>query len=120
MSSASGNFMGYSVEARSTYYKPEKIGELLLDKRWRQIHWSDDRGGMPEGPSYQQPWLRSHGLFSYQAAQALRWWFLAEVEANGRHFCIETRLVEHKVTYSTKAEEGRALDKIGKDGREDK
>lgn len=60
------------------------------------------------GDSY----LLQFGLMNYQAAQALRWWFLANLEATQKYsgFGVETRLVKHRVTYSAQAARVGELD----------
>jgi len=37
--SGSGTIIGYSVEARHNYHTPTKIGDVLLDTRWRKLHF---------------------------------------------------------------------------------
>ena len=115
--SASGTETAYTVEARHAYYQPEVIAGHLLDLRWSRIECAPAHGGVPikEGLF---PFHSTLGLLSYQAAQALRWWFIAAAAKDYKHLCIETRLVEHKITYSYSEVAERACAGVGtKDDR---
>jgi hypothetical protein len=98
MSSGSGKLKAYSVEARSVYTEPQFFDGKIFDERWREIHFAQSiTCGVPRGPAWSILWLQACGLYSYAAAQALRWWF----HANSEHLlCLETRIVEHDITYS--------------------
>ena len=98
MSSGNGTMEGYSVEARSVYTSPQNINGQLFDERWATVKFNNNSLiGVPEGPSWSIHWLRLCGLYSYPAAQALRWWF----HANSEHqLCLETRIIKHKINYS--------------------
>jgi len=111
--SGSGSTVGYSVEARYAYYKPLPITEdFTLDLRWRRIP-INTRGpiGVPDRNAWHGDAIR-YGLHSWEAAQALRWWFLADLETqrNLSTMCVETRIVEHKITYSFSVEATGATD----------
>lgn len=99
-SSGNGTDHAYTVEARLAYPEPRSVVGQILDTRWRQVAFVESTVGVPARPRY-APW----GAFlsdklSYQAAQALRWWFLANAEQEFSCLCIETRLVEHEIKYS--------------------
>jgi hypothetical protein len=98
-SSASGTDFAYTVEARYAYPEPKVIAGMMLDANWRRVQFSPSPIGVPAQARY-CPWggALSH-LMSYQAAQALRWWFLANASHSFDHWCVETRLVKHEVTY---------------------
>jgi hypothetical protein len=115
----SGTDSGWSVEARYAYYEPKVINGMMLDDRWRTVHFNDTSPiGVPRGPRYHSPWLAHCGLYSYQSAQALRWWFIAQAEAELLgSLCLETRLVKHKITYSYHHTAETAHEVIGGDDR---
>ena len=107
MSSGSGTMRGYSVEARSMYTRPERINGQLFDERWEEIAAvSRSDTGVPRDPIY-EPWLSLLNLHSFEAAQALRWWFHA---ASPRAYFLETRIVEHEVRYEYGSERKREFD----------
>jgi hypothetical protein len=101
MTSASGTIRGWSVEARCTLDRPKEFDGLLLDKEWCSVPFKESIVGVPRGSRHDLPILIMTDLFSHEAAQALRWWFVA---AAGRKFFgslgIETRLVAYTITYS--------------------
>lgn len=102
-SSGSGTVFGYMVECRHSYRDPIIIAGKVYDKDWREITFTEGGAGVP---SRQYSHAREHGLIDYTQAQALRWWFLADCEANavlGR-LCLETRIVEYRITYTNKVE----------------
>lgn len=111
-SSGSGTDTAYSVQARMAYITPKVVAGQLLDLRWTKIHFDPARNGVPvrEGLF---PQFRTLGLLSYQAAQAMRWWFIAAAAKDHDHLCLETRLVEHEVKYSYSAVAARACEVIG-------
>lgn len=96
----SGTDSAFSVQARMAYWEPKEICGHLLDTRWRTIHFQQSPIGVPTQARY-CPWGASlQGLMTYQAAEALRWWFMAQAAHSFDHLCLETRIVKHKVTYS--------------------
>lgn len=105
--SGNGTIYGYVVQARYNFHYPEKFGDIILGKRWRTLAFLEVRPdiGVPIGDSWEAPIFKQVGCYSYEAAQALRWWFLAQ--ANAHHptgsLCLETRLVQMKVEYSHKS-----------------
>lgn len=98
--SQSGSSWGYSVEARQNSSRPVVIGEQIFDNRWKRVHFQNGSMGVPTAKSYEWAVVQA-GLFSYQAAQALRWWFHAEAENTaGGGICTESRIVKHEIKYS--------------------
>lgn len=111
MSSMSGTETAWSVEARSSGGRPVDCGNgFILDAEWRPVPLVECHGGVP-GDTLMGTG-RLLGLLSYQAAQALRWWFLANMNKINR-FSAETRLVCHKVTYELKSEVVGSEEAIG-------
>ena len=101
--SASGSRQAYRVEARYSYFEPMTFGDRVFDKEWREITFPESAmGGVPPGARWDLPELMSFRCYSYQAAQALRWWFHAELEAHkfGGGLCMETRIVKYEITYT--------------------
>jgi hypothetical protein len=111
--SGSGGLIAYSVEARYAFPSPKVIAGMTLDARWQKVQFTEAAMGVPIGRSYNDPWLRNTGLLGYQAAQALRWWFLAHAEAELSCLCVETRLIEHKIEYSYSETAQKAAAHIG-------
>lgn len=98
-SSASGTEFAYTVEARYAYPEPKVICGMMLDLRWRSVQFDPSPIGVPTQHRY-CPWGGGFPhLMTYPAAQALRWWFLAQAKSVFDHLCVETRLVKHEVTY---------------------
>ena len=100
--SGSGVDTVYGVEARYAYPEPRIICGQVFDNRWRQVYFKEAAGGVPINNSQQCPRAALDGLYNYEAAQALRWWFHAQAAADtfGSSICLETRLVEHKIKYT--------------------
>lgn len=118
-SSGSGGVTGYSVEARLNYHEPRTISGQIFDNRWSTVHFQQTVPpfGVPSGRRYNSCWYDQTGLFSYQAAQALRWWFLANAEVEFSCLCLETRLIEHEIKYSYSSTGVKAGAVIGGDDR---
>lgn len=87
---------------------------ILTDTAWETLYFPKSPIGVP--PSRFNEEYARHGYYSYQAAQALRWWFLAE-----QAFVVgaETRLVQYTFKYSYSAEPVRAICLIDPEQRED-
>lgn len=112
--SGNGGMKAYSVEARLAYPTPRQVAGMLLDTRWQKVHFHNSTPfGVPIGRSYNDPWLKATGLMGYQAAQSLRWWFLAVAEAELSCGCVETRLIEHKIEYSYSETSLKAVASVG-------
>ena len=90
---------GYTVEARLDLLSPVNIGRQTFDKKWRQVEFDQSAIRVPMSHVHHRE-LLEHGLFSYAAAQALRWWFhaQAEIECFGASHGLQTRLVLHQLT----------------------
>ena len=111
----SGTTIGYSVEARSLS-KPTFVLGNMIGEKWTRISFSRGEKGVPVPGCWDgSGQLEKLGLFSYESAQALRWWFLAAAENDfvnaaatpyapirlpiPRPWDLETRLVRHEVKY---------------------
>lgn len=108
---------GFSVEARAAFPKlgPVNVSGQNFDGEWRAVRFEiDPQGrGVPGGLTVEFP-LTMLGLYPYETAQALRWWFLAEARKDFKG--METRLLEHGVEYSIKSEIKEPLDQYPMDG----
>lgn len=95
--SGSGSIDVYTVEARYAYHDPKVLCGQLFDNRWREVQFQQSPIGVPS-----KTWpLDYPGYYSFDAAQALRWWFIAQAGASGEgNWCLETRLVRHRAKYS--------------------
>jgi len=99
---ASGRF--FAVQARvAPNAEPRMVGDLMLTHQWKRVEFERGAVGVPHG----RPWqwgAEELRLLSWPAAQALRWWWLAQYDAAtfGAHE-IETRLVEHAVNWSVQS-----------------
>lgn len=103
MNTQNGLQFGYTVEARLVQkLTPQIVCGNALDGEWRTLHFQRGGGGVPARHELDHGLGMFH-LYTYEAAQALRWWFLANADSLGR--LIETRLVRHKVEYSAKCTE---------------
>ena len=99
--SGSGEETAYCVEARFQFPEPQLICGQLFDNRWRRVSFQKDAAGVPSNDSYFAPRAALAGLYSYQTAQTLRWWFHAQAAVESfSAFCLESRLVEHKIKYT--------------------
>lgn len=111
----SGTTVGYSVEARSTSTPTLVLGNMIGEK-WTRISFARGEKGVPIPGCWDgSGQLERLGLFSYESAQAMRWWFLAAAENDfvyaedtpyapirlprPRPWNLETRLVRHEVKY---------------------
>ena len=108
-SSRTGKSTGYTIEARHNTREVLKYGRQLFDNRWREIDIFEvpPSAGIPS-PRHREE-LKIAGLYSYEQAQALRWQFIAAVDAleGISGWCLETRLVAHdlSLTYEAKTVE---------------
>ena len=101
--SANGTQRAFSVEARFSAKGYQKFGDQIFTNEWKKVSFVECPFGVPTSHRYEfaAPYF---GLFSYQSAQALRWWFHAALEAEHHDSCMETRLIEHVVKYSLEEE----------------
>jgi hypothetical protein len=102
-SSGTGTDTMYSVEARFMHYTPKAFGEQLFDQRWQTVQFDKGYPGVPLSYTFDANATRS-GLMTYACAEAMRWWFIAALEAHAvcGSLCWETRIVTHEVSYSHK------------------
>ncbi len=105
VSSLNGTDSGYKVQVRYAVGYPVSIGDMVLDEHWRELRIARSAVGVPthRESDYHLP---ATGCMTLTAAQALRWWFLADIEARhpGKIFGVETRIVRCKIEYSWKGE----------------
>jgi hypothetical protein len=115
--SCSGTDYGWSVEARYVYPGVLTAGQQVIDNRWQRINFPETPPGLPGVPTGGVMHRQSAvaGYLSYQAAQALRWWFIADVKKDMGAGCLETRLVKHEVAYTVKIKAVSAHDNLGGD-----
>jgi hypothetical protein len=102
ISSESGKEVAYTVEARYATSRPVQIANQIFDNRWRTVQYVDSPIGVPTAHPIRRQ-TQQHGMYGYSAAQALRWWLHAEADASMNGICLETRLIKHEITYSSKA-----------------
>jgi hypothetical protein len=111
--SGSGTNVGYTVEARLAYMVPQTVVGMVLDTRWQRINFPQGVPGVREktGSPYD---VATYWLHTWAAAQALRWWFHSEADLHGPgSYCLETRIVEHRVNYTYSVEAVGAHAQIG-------
>lgn len=109
--SGSGTTVGYSVEVRSRS-QPTFIDGNMIGEKWTRLEFPRGEKGVPVPGCYDSSGqMAKLGLFSYQSAQAIRWWFQAAAENDfiddatpiripmPRPWAIETRLVRHEIKY---------------------
>lgn len=102
--SQTGTAYGYRVEAMYDYIAPVAIGDAIYDKEWRTVHFREGHPGVPLGHRYERAWFDSANCMSYESAEALRWWFMAECKAGPQMiFCMRTRLVKVEIKYHFEA-----------------
>lgn len=110
-----GTETAYTVEARSMFNEPQVFGGQIFDQRWKRIQFAKSPAfGVPVGNAMMADKL---GLYSYEAAQALRWWFHADARQNFTGICLESRIVAHKVAYSYSVEAVSAHVVVGGEDR---
>lgn len=102
--STSGTTECFIVEARMNYFEPKEYRGVILDGRWRRIHFPSAPIGIPNELTVFQPQAAQQGYLSYDAALALAHWFMVP-EALMGGICVETRLVRLLFTFQYSAEE---------------
>jgi hypothetical protein len=114
MSNGTMTAKGYRPEVRTSYHKPSMISGQIVDAEWRPMQTTSrpDSLGVPTG--YFDRKLVEHGLLSLPQAEALRWWFIcnAEAERPTGALCLETRLQEYMLTISHKVEAGQTVNAL--------
>lgn len=99
--SGSGSEMVYLVEARSTFTEPQEANGMTLDNRWRVVTFAPSPVGVKN--SVWSAEARAWGKYlTYEAALTLAHLFLTNAD---RGYCLETRLVKIKLSYSHSTEE---------------
>lgn len=103
--SASGTMHGYQVQARYMYHEPKEFGGMILDQRWKTLSFDRSPVGVPTTRGLHDWYLPASNCMTLAAAQALRWWFLANCESStwGGALCVETRIVSFEIKYSVEA-----------------
>ena len=110
-STQNGTNIGYRVEARAKD-RPVIFQGVVFDKEWRSVAFKSAPPGFGvparDGLDHANAMF---GLYSYEAAQALRWWALAnDIFAR---YQVETRLMRYRAEYKAECfQEGPA----GEDG----
>lgn len=114
VSNGSVSMTGYKVEIRTSYPDPQRIGELIVDGKWRTIPFKvlDDASSIPTG--YFDELLAKNNLLGYVQAQAFRWRVMADAEANEMmgSLCLETRLKKYHLLIRTEITEKEALEPL--------
>ena len=103
VSSQGGTSVGYKVQARFMSHQPEQFGDIILDQRWKELHFPSAPIGVPACRPFEHHLMATQCL-NYEAAQALRWWFLANCTMGrlGGRLCVETRIVRCRIEYNWK------------------
>lgn len=114
--SGSGTETAYTVEARYNYPDPSMIGVQIFDNKWRTVNFDKSQIGIPQCSDYAK-YTKEHGMYGYQAAQALRWWFVAAASMIHKDICLETRIVKHVIEHSYSITAVSAHDLIGNEDR---
>ena len=89
MSNGTTKSIVYHVEVRTSFDQPQEIAGMLLGQNWAPLSISQYPSGLGV-PNVTIDSAGKHGYFTYEAAQALRWWFHAEARYS---FCLQSRLV---------------------------
>lgn len=118
-SNGSISMTGYKVEIRTSYPDPQRVGELIVDGKWRTVPFkmsNEPTGGIPTG--YFDELLAKNNLLGYVQAQAFRWRVMADAEANEMmgSLCLETRLKKYHLLIRTEITEKEALEPLDSRG----
>lgn len=102
--SGNGTDKAYTVQARMSNDEVRTIGGNTVTGKWRDVHFQKGTPGVPSPRRLNCSPLITDYL-SYEAAQALRWWFISEAELSGPFgmlgsLCLETRIMQHSIRYS--------------------
>ena len=91
-----GSVTGYKVEARrGDGLGPRIVNGQIFDAEWREVVFAETPiGGIPPRNPHDYE-LAAFGLMRFEAAQAMRWWWLST-----QLFGIETRLRKYEVEYN--------------------
>lgn len=101
----------YSIEARCGTAKlgPITVNNQVFDGEWRTVNIARAPIGVPAAPPFMAS-AQQHGLYGYAAAQALRWWLLAEADMTFR--ALDTRLIEHRLETTYKITATAIVDEL--------
>lgn len=103
MSTLGGSYTAYSVEARSKRPRQAENGQIF-GPEWTPVLFEKSRHGVPVD---QLSPVLFDGMYPYETAQALRWWFIAAT-----HNLFDTRLVPYGVKYSAECERKPEIEDI--------
>lgn len=104
-----GTTPGYQVQARYIG-EPKILGGVMLSKEWKTLWFPNSPVGVPTHSGPHDWYLPAAECMSYEAAQALRWWFLSVCAADILgSMCIETRLLAYRIKYSYEATEPKVI-----------
>ena len=107
--SMSGSCTGYRVEARAIV--PRQIpGGQIIGTEWTQVTFEKAPTGVRPHQEHEIG-LAMFYLYSYAAAQALRWWLLSEVG-------LYTRLAKYRVNYDGKKHAAGGCDETDARGQQ--
>lgn len=111
--SGSGTIHGYTFEIRTTF-EPFEIGDVMVTGEWKTVHHVSVRDcGVPARSYAFEPGMDYFGLVSLVVAQALRWQFMAVIDAQRiTSLCIETRIVKHQIKYKLSCEQVETMYEI--------
>jgi hypothetical protein len=120
MSNGQSRSKGYRPEVRTSYHRPGLHCGQIVDSEWRPIEYAtrQDQSGVPNG--YFDKKLAEHGLLSFASAQAIRWWFVANAEAEraAGALSLETRLQKYELVIDHKVTPGDAISALDCRGQE--
>lgn len=97
-SEGSGGCDAYSVEARHSFREPLNINGQWFHKDWKRVRFDKVPEGFGVPNKLHAHEAESHGLLTWQTANAMRWWLHASSDA----ICLDTRIVRHRVEWSHK------------------
>jgi hypothetical protein len=119
MSSGEIRKTGYRPEVRTSYGSPTLVNGTIVDSAWRTIKFDlrNDTLGIPIG--YFDANMKEHGLLGYAQAEAIRWWFIAQADAEqmAGSLYLETRLQAYDLVLTHKITPKDAIGAIDSRGR---
>ncbi len=112
---------GWTVEVCvDEFAKPislsDQSSDFMVTHQWQTLPFRQSPIGVPTRAEY-QAYLGYTGYLSYPAAQALRWWFHAEVAKSSLALGLRSRLVKHKIEVQHKVTAVSIHCEIGGDDR---
>ena len=94
---SSGTETFYTVECRCPGSRPIVVLGQAITSDWLPVQVDRGPVGVPVSADWRN--IATQGHYTYAAAQAIRWWFLAEAERCRLGMFVETRLVKHETNY---------------------